>query len=103
MFKIEFLPTAKKDIDNIIYYISNNLKNISAAKKIKDLFISSLDNVALFPYGYPIYQPFDTLENEYRYYRVNNFLIFYTINDREKSVTITRVLYQKMDISEILE
>ena len=31
MYKIEFLPIAKKDIDDIIYYISNNLKNRTAA------------------------------------------------------------------------
>ena len=35
MYKIEFLPLAKKDIDDIIYYISHNLKNITASKKIK--------------------------------------------------------------------
>ena len=31
MYKLEFLPIAKKDIDDIIYYISNNLKNNAAA------------------------------------------------------------------------
>lgn len=29
MYKLEFLPIAKEDIDNIIYYISHNLKNIT--------------------------------------------------------------------------
>ena len=37
MYKIEFLPLAKKDIDDIIYYISHNLKNITASKKIKGI------------------------------------------------------------------
>lgn len=38
MYKLEFLPIAKKDIENIVYYISNNLKNTSAARKLsKDL------------------------------------------------------------------
>ena len=40
MYKIEFLPIAKKDIDDIIYYISYNLKNITASRKLRDLFLS---------------------------------------------------------------
>ncbi len=36
MYKIEVLPVAKKDIDDIIFYISHNLKNITASKKLRD-------------------------------------------------------------------
>ena len=28
MYKLEILPIAKKDMDDIIYYISHNLKNM---------------------------------------------------------------------------
>lgn len=34
MYKLEFLPIAKNDIDNIIYYISNNLNNITASRRV---------------------------------------------------------------------
>lgn len=40
MYKLEFLPIAKKDIDDIIYYISNSLKNKVAAKNMADSFIA---------------------------------------------------------------
>ena len=95
MYKIEFLPIAKEDIDNIIYYISYNLKNITASSKLRDLFMSSLDYIIEFPYGKSKY--------EYRSYRVKNFLMFYIINEEEKLITIVRVLYQRMDIDNILE
>ena len=103
MYRIEFLPSSKKDIDNIIYYISHNLKNVTASKKLRDLFMSSFNNILEFPYGCSVYKPIGVLKNEYRSYRVKNFLIFYTINDKENLITIVRVLYQKMDISNILE
>ncbi len=45
MYKIEFLPIAKKDIDDILYYISHNLKNIPASKRLRNLFMKSLDNI----------------------------------------------------------
>ncbi len=103
MYKIEFLPLAKKDIDDIIYYISHNLKNITASKKLRDLFMQSLDNIIEFPYGSSIYQSVGTLKYEYRSYRVKNFLMFYIVNEKQKLITIVRVLYQKMDINNILE
>ena len=103
MYRIEFLPIAKKDIDDIIYYISHKLKIINASKKLRDLFMSSLDNIAEFPYGCSVYKPIGKLKNEYRSYRVKNFLMFYTINKDENLITIVRVLYKKMDINNILE
>lgn len=84
-------------------YISHNLNNITASQKLRDLFISSFDKIIEFPYGIPIYKPTGVLKNEYRNYKVKNFMIFYTINEEEKIITIARVLYQKMDISNILE
>ncbi len=103
MYKIEFLPIAKKDIDDIIYYISHQLKNIPASKKLRDLFMKSIDNIAEFPYGCSVYKSIGKLKNEYRSYRVKNFLMFYTINKDENLITIVRVLYKKMDINNILE
>lgn len=63
MYNIEFLPIAKKDIEDIIYYISHKLKNITASKKLRDLFMSSLDNIAVSPYGYSVYKPIGKLKN----------------------------------------
>lgn len=103
MYKIEFLPIAKKDIDDIIYYISHNLKNITASKKLRDLFLSSLDNIIKFPYGCSVCQLDGNLKHEYRSYRVKNFFMFYIVDEKQKSIIIVRVLYQKLDINTILE
>ena len=103
MYKIEVLPIAKNDIDNIIFYISHNLKNITSSKKLRDLFMVSLDNILEFPYGCSIYKTAGVLKKEYRSYKVKKFIIFYTINTKKNIITIVRVLHQKMDISNILE
>lgn len=103
MYKIEFLPIAKKDIDDILNYISHNLKNITAAKKLSILFMKGFDYIIEFPYGSSIYKFSNTLKYEYRSYRVKNFLIFYIIDEKQKKITIVRILYKKMDIRNILE
>lgn len=103
MYKLEILPIAKKDMDDIIYYIHNSLKNYTVSKKMKDLFLKSLDYISEFPYGNSVYEVLGTLKNEYRRHKIKNFLIFYVINEDEKIITIVRVLYQKMNITNILK
>lgn len=103
MYKLEVLPIAKSDIDDIIYYISHNLKNLTASKRLRDLFMNSFTNILKFPYGSAIYLASGSLKKEYRSYKVKNFIMFYTINENTKTVTVVRVLYQKMDISSILK
>lgn len=103
MYQLEFLSIAKKDMDDIICYISNHLKNVTASRKLRDLFIDSIDKIVEFPYGWPIYRQVPFLKNEYRSFRVKHFLIFYTINEHDKVITIVRVLYQRIDVSKIFE
>ena len=103
MYKLNILPIAKNDMDNIVYYIANDLKNISAARKLSKKFIECAKSILDFPYGLPAYTFSYKLENEYRCIKINNFLMFYTINEEMKVITIVRVLYKKMDIKNILE
>lgn len=103
MYSLEILPIAKKDIDSIIYYITNILKNKTAAKKLARKFISSANSILIFPYGTSVYQPINKLKYEYRSVKIENFLMFYIINEEEKIITIVRVLYKKMDFANILK
>lgn len=102
MYKLVYLPIAKSDIDNIIHYIAINLQNKSAAKKLAESFIDGANSILNFPYGSSIYQPMGILKNEYRSIRIKNFLMFYTIDEKEKLVIVVRVLYQKRNINNIL-
>ena len=51
MYKIEYLQTAKDDMDNIIKYISYKLHNPISATKLATDFIKEINNVVIFPYG----------------------------------------------------
>lgn len=102
MYKLVYLPIAKSDIDNIIHYVAINLQNKSAAKKLAESFIDGANSILDFPYGYSIYRPIGILKNEYRSIRIKNFLMFYAIDEKEKLVTVVRVLYQKRNINNIL-
>lgn len=103
MYTLEFLPIATLDINNIVYYISHNLNNNKAARELIKTFNKSFYNIVEFPYGCSIYSPTKKLKNDYRSYKVKNFHMFYTINEKTKAITIVRVLYQRMDLNEILK
>ena len=91
MYKLEYLPIAKQDIDGIIYYVSNILKNVDGARKLAKSFVSAADSIIKFPYGIPAYNFRKKLKNEYRCFKVNNFLMFYTINENARIITVVRV------------
>lgn len=76
MYRLEFLPIAKKDIDEIVSYVSNNLNNKTAARKLANGFIKGANDILKFPYGISIYKQARKLDNEYRCFKVNNFLMF---------------------------
>ena len=65
-------------------------------------FINSANSILNFSYGSSVCH-LGSLKYEYRSIKVKNFLMFYMINEENKIVTIVRVLYQKMDISNILD
>ena len=103
MYKLEFLPIVKKDIDDIIFYISNILKNPFAAIKLSKSFINGAKSIFEFPYGMSEYNTVIKLKNVYRCFKIKNFFTFYITDEKEKKVVIVRVLYQKMDIKNVLE
>lgn len=76
MYNLEFLNIAKKDMDDIIYYVSNNLNNKIAARKLAKEFINGANSILEFPYGVPVYEPIRKLKYEYRRIKIKNFLLF---------------------------
>ena len=102
MYKIEYLQTAKDDMDNIIKYISYKLHNPISATKLATDFIKEINNVVIFPYGNNEYLPYKKLKNKYRKTKVKNYLIFYIINEQTNTIIIARVLYQRRNIKNIL-
>ena len=92
MYKLEYLPVARKDMIEIVRYISRELQNPDAA-----------ESVLTFPYAAPAYQPIRSLKHEYRKILVQNYLMFYWVDEEERLVTVARVVYAKRDYGRLLE
>ena len=108
MYKIEYLPSALRDLTEIADYIGVKLSNPEAADQLSETIVSSIDKLAEMPYRYPVYYPLAAfpikpLKMEYRKMVVKNYLVFYWVNEEKQRVTIARVIYGGRNIDNILE
>ncbi len=102
MYKLQFLPIAQNDLVEIVRYIANDLQNQQAAYRLADEIIEATERLTEFPYAYPSYKTIRPTKNEYRKLIVHNYLIFYTVDEKTKTVTVSRVVYAKMDYDKII-
>lgn len=103
MYKLEYLPVAQRDMVEIVRYISGELQNPVAAERLAMELVNAAESVLTFPYALPAYQPIRSLKREYRKILVQNFFVFYWVDEERKLVTVARVVYAKRDISRLLE
>lgn len=102
-YKLEFLPAARQDMVEIVRYISKELDNGAAAERLAVDQIDAANDIHTFPNAKPVYLPLRPLKHEYRKVPVRNYLMFYWVDEREKLVTVARVLYAKRDYRRLME
>lgn len=102
MYKTVISDAFEADLESALSYIETELFNASAAANLLDRSEETVALIAENPLMYPLYHDEDIAARGYHYAVVGNYLIFYTINEAEKSVFIARFLYGGHNISEQL-
>lgn len=102
MYKLIFMPSAKKDNDQIVFYMRYILNNESASISYLNAFDKAVDKIMKLPHGSPIYYVDRKLLYEYRRHKVKNYIIFYIVDDVNKSIIIMRILYKKMNYDNLV-
>lgn len=103
MYKTEYLPSARRDMSEIVRYISGVLKNPAAAERLAEELVAEGERLAVFPYANPSYLPLKPLKHEYRKAKVRGYLMFYWVEEEKKRVTVARVIYAGRDHERLLE
>ena len=98
MYKLEYLPSALRDMTEIAQYISAKLKAPAAAENLAEELVDAAERAAAFPYSNPAYIPIRPLKREYRKRALKNYLIFYYADEERKIVTIARVIYARREL-----
>jgi len=87
----------------IVRYISQELQNPTAADQLAMELIEAGDSIPKFPYANPAFIPIRPLKHEYRKLLVQNYFMFYWVDEVKKLVTVTRVVYARRDYKRLLE
>ncbi len=103
MYKLEYLPVARRDMIEIVRYISQELHNPTAADQLAMELIEAGDSIPKFPYANPAFIPIRPLKHEYRKLLVQNYFMFYWVDEVKKLVTVARVVYARRDYERLLE
>lgn len=102
MYQLEYLPVAKQDMIEIMHYINRELCNPIAAENLASEMIESADRLMEFPYANVVHFISKPLKHEYRKLIVQNYIMFYWVDENEKKVTIARVIYSRRDYRKLL-
>lgn len=96
-YKIVFTNDARKEMDDIYYYISDKLYALKAAKKLMRKVDNAIQNLKDMPKRYATIKKFDELKLEYRRILIDNYAVIYTIDGKKKIIYIVHMYYGGSD------
>lgn len=101
-YKLRITNDAKCDIDDIISYIANELKNPIAADNLLTEIELSFDTISYNPFAFPLCNDKRLRDGGYRKINVKNYIVFYRVDELNSIVYIMRVIYGRRNYTEII-
>jgi hypothetical protein len=92
-YSVEFTANAVSDLEQIYLYIANELFNPDAAQRLLDKFEKQIMVLRSYPLSSNLVQDTFLRKKGYRKLVVENYLIFYLVDEISNKVRIMRVLY----------
>lgn len=101
-FTVNFTDKASSDLREILTYIRERLFNIKAVQDLISNIRNALDNISAFPFSSPRSE--FIIDNFVIYKRlVDNYILFYVIDESEKEINIVRICYAERNFAEIFK
>jgi Plasmid stabilization system protein len=93
---------AKKDLRDIHAYIEQELQEPQTADNVLDRIVAAIDSLSHMPRRNVLLKDAGMMQRRIRREVVDNYLIFYSINEEVKLVKIIRILYNRRDWMSII-
>ena len=97
MYEVIYLPTARKQLEDIVDHLAFELNAPDAALDFINEVDAAAKSLADMPYRHPIYHTSFAVLEEVRWVPVKSYNVFYKVFEEEKTVEIRRVLHQLQD------
>ena len=102
-YQVHVTSSAERDIMRAADYIEFNLKNPDAANNLLDSITEQIGSLAIMPQKFALADDPVLASWGIRFVIVNNYLAFYTIDEKRQTVIVVRFLYQKSNWTSILQ
>ena len=100
---IIYSPLAADDLRSIYTYITNTLKAKLAATNQVNAIRKAIRALDIMPERFPIYESKSLKAITFHKLPVNNYVIFYMVDNENHIVNIVRIFYGGMDIDNALQ
>lgn len=101
-YKLIVALSFENDLDETFDYISNKLYSPLSAQNLLNKTEKIISNINDNPFLYPECRNESLAQKEYHYAIVNNYLLFYSVDENTEQINILRFLYGRRSIDEIL-
>lgn len=92
-YNIKLSIEAERDLQNVIIYIKNNLKDPISAERYAHLMKNEIESLKYNPKRYAIIDNKKIEDLQVRKLIIKNYIAFYRVNEEKKLVNIERILY----------
>ena len=101
-YKVLMTLPAIDDLKGIAAYIANELREPSIAKRLVGRIKEAVMNLSKMPTRHPLVADEKLAIQEMRKIMVDNYIAFYTVSEKEATVTVVRILYDRRDWVKLL-
>ena len=99
-FKVHFTEQCLEDIENICDYISRQFKTDKSAIRLRKEIREKTKQLGTNPEMYESINKIDRLKRTYRKIVINNYILLYTIDNKNKIVYISHMYYGQQNYFE---
>ena len=102
-YKVLITQPAIEDLQNIVDYIATELKEPSTAKKLIGKIKEAIMSLAEMPTRHALVADEDLAVQGIRWLMVDNYMIFYIVAEKNRTVVVIRILYGRRDWINLLK
>ena len=96
-YRVDVSEAAENDLHDIIRYIASQFSAAETALNIMEQLEEAMASLSKLPQRFPLLQDDRLSQMGYRKLVVKNYIVFFSIDEKNKVVDIERILYARRD------
>lgn len=94
-YNIQLTNEFLEEFEDICYYISKKLKATNASNRLRRKVVNNILLLEKNPKIYVEIEKVKQVERTYRRMNINNYVVLYTIDEKEKIVYVSHIYYNR--------